>query len=594
MRQPLWRQQRQRRHRPAARAHARKMCAWDTTMARAWWESVFACKTIDFLRESRGSMSPDVLNSKDFIVALMMHMASSNILEQSAFAFNSGTLTDKALSVLLVGIIIPLQNATFQNYDRRNSELIARMNATERDLLHHLDGEFKRSALGLTEDQELQLYYKLAFDRHVETTNVIKTVFEVCCYVVNLATHRRFWWPHEALAAGAFFNTIANRMVAAVDAVGAKGAECNDLEYETDAVIDDLMANLNIIYGSKKEHDFVGAIYANVRAYNETNRNYHRNSTINDVFMANDQYLSGSFGLLKLLVTLDTYDVQVLQEIGFSLRHLVVYAIRLKKIQDKLDKLDLVRFRVQRAHSAATESDEPIAAIDESCALFDVRPFRFSYSEACVLDVTKAIHVPSRAWTFLHGNSGTGKTTFVHLLLKLVSPGAVEVAFFGNRQYNYGSVRDYVSVVTSKGDIFQDRSVAFNVTFGVQASESMSERDIRHVVTKYFGLFELGDYDAIAHKLVRHMSTGEQQRIKLVRLIVGTLASPQKCVWILDEVTSNVDAEVEAVVLTELRRVQAALRLSVIHISHNPASRDYCDYRMRIDDKKDISVTPNG
>ncbi len=79
-----------------------------------------------------------------------------------------------------------------------------------------------------------------------------------------------------------------------------------------------------------------------------------------------------------------------------------------------------------------------------------------------------------------------------------------------------------------------------------------------------------------------------------MRLIVGTLASPQKCVWIIDEVTSNVDAEVEAVVLTELRRVQDALRLSVIHIGHNPASRDYCDYRMRIDDTKDISVTPNG
>ena len=46
-------------------------------------------------------------------------------------------------------------------------------------------------------------------------------------------------------AAGAFFNTIANRMVAAVDAVGAKGAECMAN-----------MANLNIIYESKKATSF--------------------------------------------------------------------------------------------------------------------------------------------------------------------------------------------------------------------------------------------------------------------------------------------------------------------------------------------------
>jgi ABC-type multidrug transport system ATPase subunit len=307
--------------------------------------------------------------------------------------------------------------------------------------------------------------------------------------------------------------------------------------------------------------------------------------------MGNEQYINVAFCALKLLVTLDTFDVHILQEIGFYLRHVVVYMIRLKKIQDKLDKLDLVRFKLSSQGHYATKTDEAIASLDESRALFDVQPFRFTYSgEACVLNVTKTIQVPSGAWTFFQGNSGTGKTTFIHLLLRLVAPGEVDVAFFGHRRYSYGSVRDYVFFVKSKGDIFQNRSVAFNVTFGVQASASMSERDIRSAITKYFGLFELGDYDAIAHKLIRHMSTGEQQRIKLVRLIVGTLASPQKCVWILDEVTSNVDAEVEAVVLTELRRVQAALRLSVIHISHNPASRMYCDYHMRIDDNKDILI----
>jgi ABC-type lipoprotein export system ATPase subunit len=558
-------------------------------MLRAWWETLFACKTVDFINESRGVMSQDILNSKEFLSALMQHMVSSNMLEQSAFMFQSDSVMDKVLYVLLVGIIIQLQKYTFRNYDRCNSDVISRMNAMEKELLGRLNGELERNALEATENQELQLYYKLVFDRHTETTSAIKAFFEICCYFVNLATHRRIWWPHEVLAVAVSYNAIANRMVAAVDAVGARGVDANDLEYETDALIDDLTANVNIIYESKKERDFIDAIYKNISEYNDANRNYHGDSTINDVFMGNDQYLSASFAVLKLFVTLDTYDVQVLQEIGFSLRHLIVYLIRLKKIKGKLDKLDLVRLALHGRHAA--KSDEAIAGVDESRAFFDVQPFRFSYSEAaCVLNVTKAVQVPSGAWTFFQGNSGTGKTTFVHLLLKLIAPGEVDVAFFGHGRYNYGVIRDYVSVVKSKGDVFQNRSVAFNVTFGVQASASMSERDIRGVVTKYFGLFELGDYDAVAHKLIRHMSTGEQQRIKLVRLIVGTLASPQKCAWILDEVTSNVDAEVEAVVLTELKRVQAALRLSAIHISHNPASRHYCDYHMSIDERKDIRI----
>jgi hypothetical protein len=37
----------------------------------------------------------------------------------------------------------------------------------------------------------------------------------------------------------------------------------------------------------------------------------------------------------------------------------------------------------------------------------------------------------------------------------------------------------------------------------------------------------------------------------------------------------------------------AALGLSVIHISHNPASRSYCDYYMRIDEEKSIVVSQN-
>ena len=560
-------------------------------MLGAWWDSLFSCKTVDFANETRGMLSQDILNSKEFLLALMQHMVSSNMLEQSAFLFHSGSVADKVLSLLLVGGVIQLQKYTFHNYDRCNSELIARLNATERDLLHQLDGEFERTALEVTENQELQLYYKLVVDRHAETTNLLKAIVEICCFFVNLATHRWFWWPHEVLAVGAFCNAIGNRMVDAVHSVGARSVECNDLEYETDALIDELMANVNIIYECKKERDFIGAIYTNICEYNEINQNYHRNSIINDTFMGNEQYINVAFCALKLFVTLDTFDVHILQEIGFYLRHVVVYMIRLKKIQDKLDKLDLVRFKLSSQGPYAAKSDAPIAGLDESRAFFDVQPFRFSYSEAaCVLNVTRAIRVPSRAWTFFQGNSGTGKTTFIHLLLKLIAPGEVDVAFFGHRRYSYGAVRDYVVSVKSKGDIFQNRSVAFNVTFGVQASASMSERDIHRTVAKYFGLFDLGDYDAIAHKLVRHMSTGEQQRIKLVRLIVGTLANPRKCVWMLDEVTSNVDAEVEAVVLTELRRVQKALRLSVIHISHNPASRDYCDYHMRIDDNKDIRI----
>ena len=558
-----------------------------------WWESLFTCKMTGFVDENLSVMSRDILGGQAFLSAFVRHSVTSNVMEQSPFLFLSGSMADKIRSILLVGISIPFQNATFQQYDRRNAELISRLSEMEKDMLEQLSSEFERNALEVTENQELQRYYKLVIDRHVETINVVKTALDICGYAANIATHRWVWWPHEILAIGVFFNAIGNEMVHCVNAVASKTEGSNEIEYATDAIIDELLANLNIIYGSKKERDFMDAIYNNICQYNCVNRSYHHNCGINGASMKRDHHLSVNLLLLKAFVTLDTFDVQILKEIGYFMRHVGSYIARLKKIQHKIDKLDLTRLKLRDNYQP--QSAEVIATLDETHSLFEVQPFRFSYSQEaeCVLKVTTAVEVPSRAWTFFQGNSGTGKTTFVHILLGLIAPGEVDVAFFGRRRYSYGSIRDYVSVVKSKGDIFSNRSVEFNVTFGVRASPSMSEHDIRRTIVKYFAAFQLGDYDELSHKLIRHMSTGEQQRIKVIRLIVGTLSSAKKSVWIMDEVTSNVDANIEAVILKELKRIQEALGLSVIHISHNPASRDYCDYYMLIDEKKDISISPN-
>ncbi len=265
----------------------------------------------------------------------------------------------------------------------------------------------------------------------------------------------------------------------------------------------------------------------------------------------------------------------------------------MSSLQHKIDKLDLTRLKLS-GHDHFVERDEEMASLDESQPAFEVQPFRFAYSEKSehVLNVTRAVRVPSKAWTFFQGNSGAGKTTFVHLLLKLLAPGEVDVAFFGHRQYSCSAIRDHVRFVKSKGDIFNNRTVDFNVRFGVHASSTMSEDDLTGTIARYFALFQLGGYSELAHRPICHMSTGEQQRVKIVRLIVGTLADPRRSVWIMDEMTSNVDAAIEEVILHELKRIQRALGLSVIHISHNPASRHYCDYYMRIDEERSISIFP--
>ena len=73
------------------------------------------------------------------------------------------------------------------------------------------------------------------------------------------------------------------------------------------------------------------------------------------------------------------------------------------------------------------------------------------------------------------------------------------------------------------------------------------------------------------------LSTGEKQRVKLVRCILQ-----DKPIWLLDEGTANVDEHCELEMLHILREIQKRKRKSVIHITHNRDLIRFCDYLLRI------------
>ena len=64
--------------------------------------------------------------------------------------------------------------------------------------------------------------------------------------------------------------------------------------------------------------------------------------------------------------------------------------------------------------------------------------------------------------------------------------------------------------------------------------------------------------------MVDNLSTGQKQRIKLIRLILH-----DRPIWILDEATSNLDQDIENIILTHLRQLQQEKRKTVLFISHH-------------------------
>jgi iron(III) transport system ATP-binding protein len=160
----------------------------------------------------------------------------------------------------------------------------------------------------------------------------------------------------------------------------------------------------------------------------------------------------------------------------------------------------------------------------------------------------------------LLGPSGSGKST----LLRLIA---------GFNQHNRGQLlvdgRDITGVpphARNIGMVFQSyalwphMTVYDNVAFGL-VERRVARDEIRRRVGETLALVGLSDY---ARRRPNQLSGGQQQRVALARTIV---IEPQ--VLLLDEPLSNLDKKLREQMRLELKRLQRALGITTIFVTHD-------------------------
>jgi ATP-binding cassette subfamily B protein len=163
----------------------------------------------------------------------------------------------------------------------------------------------------------------------------------------------------------------------------------------------------------------------------------------------------------------------------------------------------------------------------------------------------------------LVGPSGAGKTTLTYLIPRLYDPTAGVIRIDGHdlRSLTLDSLAAAIGMVTQETYLFHD-TIRTNLTYAkLDASQAEIEAAARAANIHQF-IVDLADgYDTVVGERGYRLSGGEKQRIALARVI---LKDPK--ILVLDEATSHLDSESEALIQEALKRVMAG-RTSIV-IAH--------------------------
>ena len=177
------------------------------------------------------------------------------------------------------------------------------------------------------------------------------------------------------------------------------------------------------------------------------------------------------------------------------------------------------------------------------------------------------------------GRSGIGKTTLLNIIMGLIKPESGTILLDGSKIERQNTLFTFIGYVPQQPFLFQE-SLLNNIVMNEDSKNIDFER-----LDTLISIFELTDFVSNLsngiHTKITHdalsVSGGQKQRIAIIRALY---AQPQ--LLILDEVTNQLDEELEEKVLFYLKKYVRKENIAIVLVSHASVLLDICDQSYEI------------
>jgi len=223
----------------------------------------------------------------------------------------------------------------------------------------------------------------------------------------------------------------------------------------------------------------------------------------------------------------------------------------------------------------------PLARASGTVAFRNVS-FAYRENHPVLHDISFAVDPGTRLG--ISGKTGAGKSTLMSLLTRFYDPSIGQILLDGIdlRDYKLADLRNQFAIVLQEPVLFST-SIAENIAYArPEASEEEIVEAAKAANAHEFIVGLPRGYETEVGERGLSLSGGERQRIALARAFLKDAP-----ILILDEPTSSVDTNTEAVIMEAMERLMRGR--TTFMIAHRLSTLANCDARLQIEDGRVVA-----